>query len=112
MPAVNIADLTSDYRFHARILHTGDLAKQKEWLVEQYLTLAADRSGAEITATSFEGSSHAAQFRSATPDDRRMALQRAIEEVESEIAGDVAKSLSRPFGLRFASGYSPAEILG
>ncbi len=111
MPAVNIADLTSDYRFHARILHPGDQAAQLQWLTEQYLLLADDRSGAEITATSFAGSSHSAQFRDSSPDQRRMALQRAIEEVESEIAGDVAKSLSRPFGIRFASGYAPAEVL-
>ncbi len=35
----------------------------------------------------------------------------AIEELESEIAGEVTKSLSRPFGFRFASGYSPHEVL-
>ena len=35
----------------------------------------------------------------------------AIEELESEIAGEVTKSLSRPFGFRFASGYSPHEAL-
>lgn len=111
MPAVNIADLTSDYRFHARILRPGDLAAQLQWLTDQYLLLADDRSGAEITATAFEGSSHSAQFRASSPEDRRMALQRAIEELESEIAGEVTKSLSRPFGFRFASGYSPHEVL-
>lgn len=111
MPAVNIADLTSDYRFHARILRPGDLAAQLQWLTEQYLLLADDRTGQEITALAFEGSSHSAQFRASSPEDRRIALQRAIEEVESEIAGEVAKSLSRPFGLRFAAGYAPHEVL-
>lgn len=112
MPAVNIADLTADYREHAAILHEGDLAAQKKWLTEQYLLLAEDRSGAEITATAFEGSSHSAQFRASTPEERRMALAAARKEVISEIAGEVTKSLSRPFGFRFASGYAPAEVLG
>lgn len=111
MAAVNIADLTSDYRFHARILKAGDQTAQKQWLTDQYLLLADDRSGAEITTQAFEGSSHSAQFRDSSPEQRRLALQRAIEELESEIAGEVAKSLSRPFGLRFASGYSPHELL-
>ncbi|MCG3206281.1 MAG: hypothetical protein KCHDKBKB_03015 [Elusimicrobia bacterium] len=111
MAAVNIADLISDYRFHARMLHPGELPAQKQWLTGQYLLLAEDRSGAEVTASTFEGSSHSAQFRDSSPEQRRMALQRAIEEIESEIAGEVTKSLSRPFGFRFASGYSPHEVL-
>lgn len=110
MPAVNIADLTSDYRFHARVLFDGDLPAQKKWLTDAYLELAGDRTGAEITGTTFSGSSHSAQFRSSTPDERRLALQRAIVEVESEIAGEVTKSLSRLFGFRFAAGCAPAEV--
>ena len=111
MPAVNIADLVSDYRFHARILRPGDNAAQLQWLTDQYLLLADDRSGAEITATAFEGSSHSAQFRDSSPEQRRMALQQAIEDIERDIAGEVANSLRRPFGFRFAAGCSPAEIL-
>lgn len=111
MPAVNIADLTSDYRFHARILHAGDLAAQKKWLVDQYLSLADDRSAAEVTASSFEGSSHSAQFRASSPEDRRLALQRAIEDIERDIDGEVTNSLRRPFGFRFAAGCAPAEVL-
>ena len=43
---VNIADLTADYRFHARMLHDGDLPAQKKWLVQQYMTEAeAIRAG-------------------------------------------------------------------
>lgn len=111
MAAVNIAELTSDYRFHARVLHDSDLPAQKKWLTEQYLILAEDRSSAEVTAATFEGSSHSAQFRASSPEDRRLALQRSIEEVEREIAGEVTKSLSRPFGIRFKSGRAPAEVL-
>lgn len=111
MPAVDIADLVSDYRFHARMLHGTDLTAQKKWLIAQYFILAEDRTGAEITTTAFEGSSHTAQFRDSSPEQRRLALQRAIEETESEIAGEITKSLSRPFGIRFAAGYSPSEVL-
>jgi hypothetical protein len=112
MAAVTIADLTSDYRFHARILHTGDQTAQLAWLTDQYLLLAEDRSGAEITAQAFEGSSHSAQFRDSSPEQRRQAVQAAIEDLEAEIDGQVAKSLSRPFGFRFAPGYEPAAVLG
>ncbi len=112
MAAVNIADLTSDYRFHARILHPGAQSAQLQWLTDQYLLLAEDRSGAEITAQTFEGSSHSAQFRDSSPEQRRQAVQAAIEDLEAEIAGQVAKSLSRPFGFRFAPGYEPAAVLG
>lgn len=111
MPAVNIADLTADYREHAAILHEDNLVAQKQWITDQYLLLAEDRSGAEITATAFEGTSHSAQFRASNPEDRRMALIAARKEVDSEIAGEVTKSLSRPFGFRFASGYAPAQVL-
>jgi hypothetical protein len=112
MAAVTIADLTSDYRFHARILYAGDPSAQRQWLTEQYLLLAEDRSGAEITAQAFEGSSHSAQFRDSSPEQRRQAVQAAIEDLEAEIAGQVAKSLSRPFGFRFRPGYEPATLLG
>jgi len=111
MPAVNIADLTSDYREHAEILHEGDLEAQKKWITDQYLLLAENRSGEEVTALSFEGSSHSSQFRASTPEDRRLALVAARKEIISEIAGEVTKSLSRPFGFRFAAGFSPAEVL-
>jgi hypothetical protein len=39
-------------------------------------------------------------------------VQAAIEDLETEIAGQVAKSLSRPFGFRFRPGYEPATLLG
>ena len=112
MAAVNIADLTSDYRFHARILHAGDTTAQLKWLTDQYLVLAEDRSGAEITAQTFEGSSHSAQFRDSSPEQRRQALQVAIEDLEREIAGQVANSLRRPFGFRFKTEYEPGVVFG
>lgn len=111
MPAASLADLTNDLRFHARMLYPADNAAQLQWLTDLYLAAAEDRTGAEITATSFEGSSHSAQFRASSPEDRRLALKAAIEEVEATIAGAVTKSLSRPFGIRFAAGYAPAEVL-
>lgn len=111
MPGVSISDLTSDYLFEARILHKGNNQAQLDWLIEQYQAEAADRTGAEITATSFKGSSHSAQFRASTPDDRRSALRSACESIESVIAGDVANSLRRPFGFRFAPGCAPHETL-
>lgn len=112
MPAVNIADLASDYQFHARILYPSDNAAQLEWLTELYLAEADDRSGAEVTATSFEGSSHSAQFRASSPEDRRMALRQSIEAVEATIAGAVANNLRRPFGITFGAGCAPHEQLG
>jgi hypothetical protein len=112
MAAVNIADLTSSYRFDARVLHTGNQTAQLEWLMSQFRDRARDRSGAEITGQTFEGSSHTAQFRDATPGDHLKAIESAIEDLEAEIAGQVAKSLSRPFGFRFAPGREPAALLG
>jgi len=88
-----------------------DNAAQLQWLTDLYLAATEDRTGAEITSTSFEGSAHAAQFRASSPEDRRLALKAAIEEVEATIAGAVTKSLSRPFGIRFAAGCAPAEVL-
>ena len=112
MAAVNIADLTSDFRFHARIQYPGNQTAQLQWLTDQYLALAEDRSGAEVTATSFMGSSHSAQFRDSSPEQRRQAVQAAITDLEAEIAGQVANSLRRPFGFRFAPGSAPAEVFG
>lgn len=110
MPAVSIQDLTSDYLFEARILTPDDNAAQLAWLIEQYQTEAADRSGAEITGTSFQGSSHSAQFRASTPEDRRHALRAALESVEATIAGATAAQFSKPFGFRFLG--TPGEVLG
>jgi|GEM_PF-3927731 len=112
MAAVNISDLTSDYLRHARILYRGDNAAQLNWLTQQYLLLCEDKTGAEITAHAFEGSSHSAQFRDSSPEQRRMAAGNAVEELEAQIAGEVANSARRPFGFRFAAGYEPAAVLG
>lgn len=111
MPA-DIAKLASNYRFEARLKYP-TLTAQKEYLVQGALERFKDRSGAEGTSVSMEGSSSTFQFRdsTATPQEHQEALQMAIEELESEIAGEVAKSLSRPFGFRFASGYAPAQVL-
>jgi len=112
MAAVNIADITSDYRFHARMLYRADTAAQLQWMTDQYLLLADDRSGREITAHAFEGSSHSAQFRDSTPEQRRLAVKAAIEALENEIAGLVTDSERRPFGFRFAPGREPAALFG
>lgn len=109
MPGVSISDLTSDYLFEARILHTGNNQAQLDWLIEQYQAEAADRSGAEVTATSFKGSSHSAQFRASTPDERRSALRSACETVEATIAGATAEQFRKPFGFRFLG--SPHDSL-
>lgn len=109
MPAVSISDLTSDYLFEARIRAPGDNAAQLQWLTDLYLLEAEDRSGAEITATSFTGNAHSAQFRASTPEDRRHALRAAIETVEATIAGATAAQFSKPFGFKFLG--TPAAIL-
>lgn len=110
MPAVSISDLTSDYLFEARIRSPGDNAAQLQWLTDLYLVESEDRSSAEITATSFTGNSHSAQFRASTPEDRRHALRAAIESVEATIAGATAAQFSKPFGFKFLG--TPADILG
>ena len=110
MPAVSINDLTSDYLFEARIRSPTDNAAQLQWLTDLYIAEAEDRSGAEITSTSFSGNSHAAQFRASTPEDRRHALRAAIESVEATIAGATAAQFSKPFGFKFLG--TPAAILG
>lgn len=109
MPAVSTSDLTSDYLFHARLLSPGDNAAQLAWLSARYLEEAEDRTGAEITSTSFAGNAHAAQFRASTPEDRRNALRAAIENVEAKIAGATADQYRKPFGFRFLG--TPAAIL-
>lgn len=109
MPGVSISDLTSDYLFEARILHPSDNNAQLQWLITAYQAEAADRSGAEITAASFKGSSHSAQFRSATSDERRSALRSAIETVEATIDGATADQFRKPFGFRFTT--APADAL-
>lgn len=109
MPAVSISDLTSDYLFHAEMLSPDSTAAQLEWLSGLYLVEAEDRSSAEITATSFTGNSHSAQFRASTPEDRRHALRAAIESVKATIAGATASQFAKPFGFRFNG--PPAAIL-
>jgi hypothetical protein len=111
MPA-DLAKLASSYRFEARLKYS-TLSEQKNYLVQGALERFNDRSGAEVTSNAFAGSSSTFQFRdaTATPQEHQEALQIAIEELESEIAGEVAKSLCRPFGIRFGSGYAPAEVL-
>lgn len=109
MPAVSISDLTSDYLFHARLLSPEDNAAQLKWLSDLYLAEAEDRSGAEITATSFTGNAHSAQFRASTPEDRRNALRAAVEAVESKIDGATADNFRKPFGFRWLG--NPAQIL-
>lgn len=110
MPAaVSISDLSSDYLFHARLLSPDNNAAQLDWLRARYLEEAEDRTGAEITSTSFAGNAHAAQFRASTPEDRRNALRTAIETVEARIAGATAEQYRKPFGFRFSG--TPAEVL-
>jgi len=108
--AVSISDLSSDYLFHARMLYPASMENQKSWLSDQYLIEANDRSGAEVTNTSYVGSSHAAQFRASNPEERRNALRKAIEEVEANIAGSVASQFAKPFGIRFTG--TPFTTLG
>lgn len=110
MPGVSISDLTSDYLFEARILHPSDNQAQLDWLIAQYQAEAADRVGAEITATSFKGSTHSAQFRNSTADERRSALRSACETLEATIAGATAEQYRKPFGFRFLG--SPHDSLG
>ena len=88
-------------------------AEQKKWLYGLYQKLVK-LGNAEITAHSFEGASHSAQFRGATPEDYRLALMSAIETLEGLIAGNVAHSASiaaaaSPPDRRSASARTPAR---
>lgn len=109
--AANISQLTDDYLFEARLAYPSDLPAQKASLIEKYLAAVAARDGgdAEVTNTTFKGNSSQAQFRGASPEDHRLALKSAIEQLENQIAGATAAAYTRPFGFRWTS--APAIVL-
>lgn len=109
--AATVSELSKDYLFQARMRSPDDLAAQKDWLWQLYQALAND-DGSEVTATSFEGQSASIQFRGASPEDKQHALRLAIEDIEAQIAGEVANSMRRPFGITFKPGYEPHTQLG
>jgi hypothetical protein len=107
--AANLSELTDDYLFRARNKYPAtDYAAQKTWLYELYEQFA-ENGDAEVTATTFKGSSSTLQFRSATPEGHRLALKAAIEKLEDLIAGATAESYRKPFGIRWTS--APAIAL-
>lgn len=107
--AANLSELTDDYLFRARNKYPAtDYTAQKLWLYELYEQFA-ENGDAEVTATTFKGSSSTLQFRSATPEDHRLALKAAIEKLEDLIAGATAESFRKPFGIRWTS--APAIAL-
>lgn len=108
MPA-DVQALKKDYLFESSLLFSG-LSERREWLVARYQEAAEDRSGGEVTASSFEGSSSNVQFRGSTPEERRTALRQAIEHIDSLLVEEqAAASAPRLFGFRFTD--PPAEVL-
>lgn len=100
--AVSVSELTDEYLFYVGELFPGDYAKQRDWLFDQYKTRLGLGDG-EVTQMSFDGSMTQTQFRGATPEDHRMALKNAIEQVKAIIDGELANSIKKPFGFRFNS---------
>ena len=79
----DVRALQADYLFDARRkFGASDYAAQIDWLGTLYDAYSADRTAAEITAQSFEGASHSAQYRGATPEELRQAVRLAIEHLE------------------------------
>lgn len=64
------------------------LAEQKTWLEETFLKRAgeADEGGFQALSDSVEGSSFAGAYKGASAEDRALALDDALSEIESEIA--------------------------
>jgi hypothetical protein len=107
--AANISQLSDDYLFRAKLLYSPtDYATQRTWLAGLYLD-AAELDGSEVTNFTFKGASSQSQFRGATPEDYRLALKSAIEQLDSLIAGATASNFKRPFGVRW--GFPPAVAL-
>ena len=99
--AANISQLSDDYLFRAQLLYPAtDYAAQRAWLAGLYLE-AAELDGSEVTNFTFKGSSSQSQFRGATPEDYRLALKAAIQQIDSLIAGATASNFKRPFGFRW-----------
>lgn len=107
--AANLSELTDEYLFQAKNEYPAtDYAAQKDWLYSIYKQFVEDGS-AEVTATTFKGSSSTIQYRGANPEDHRLALKAAIETLEAKIAGATADSYRKPFGFRWTS--APAIAL-
>jgi len=106
--AATLSQLTDDYLFEARIAYPNDYNAQKDSLVIKYQLAVAARDGgdAEVTGSTFKSNTSQIQFRGATPEDHRLAIKAAIEQVEAIIAGETASQFNRPFAIRFVEGPS------
>ena len=76
------------YRRMAKLTAGDDLAAQKTWLEETFLKRAgeADGGGFQATNDAFEGSSFAGIYKGSSAEDRALALDDALTEIEAEIA--------------------------
>ena len=92
-----MADIQTLRRIYRRMakLKAADstLAAQKVWLEETFLKRAgeADEGGFQATNDSFEGSSFAGLYKGASAEDRALALDDALSELEAEIAAEAAE---------------------
>ena len=86
----DLQTLTRLYRRMAKLKadHPKGLAEQKGWLEETFLKRAgeADEGGFQATNDAFEGSSFAGVYKGASAEDRALALDTAITEIDAEIA--------------------------
>ncbi len=104
--AASISQLKEDYLRRARnACAVTDYQAQHDWLWAIYQTYI-DGGDAEVTSTSYKGQSSQVQYRTATPEDHRLALGAAIDEIDALIAGETAAQFSRPFAIRFSEGPS------
>ncbi len=104
--AASISQLKEDYLRRARnACPVNDYQAQHDWLwpIYQYYI---DGGDAEITNTAFKGNTSQIQYRNATPEDHRLALGAAIDEIDALLAGETAPQFSRPFAIRFVEGPS------
>jgi hypothetical protein len=86
MPAIDIDSLARIARREARIL-SADLDHQLAWLIASFTANGGIReNNTEATQLGQEGSSSTFQYRGSTAEERRLALDRVITEVEAEIA--------------------------
>ncbi len=104
--AASISQLKEDYLRRARnACPINDYQKQHDWLWVIYQAYI-NGGDPEVTTSTFKGNTSQIQYRNATPEDHRLALGDAIDEIDALIAGETAPQFSRPFAFRFSEGPS------
>lgn len=88
-----MADVQALKRIYRRLAeaetNSGTLAEQKAWLLQTFVARAkeVDGGGFKATTANFEGGTFSGLYEGASAEDRALALDAAIREIEAEIAG-------------------------